>query len=187
MLILSSCKEQILNGSNIDNEEFSLLTSNESNNKITLESIGEIVVLIKYFICKSNSLFEKVFAFFIDILINEINVSMNNGDIINQRLVSIISGHVVELLKCFDLTRASFIIKHFLEDSSTNSIDDKSLKQLLSNLIMLIYWPHDNNIDEWICSLMSIMAVKTQKFPLLVTVCEENVDFVSCNSEYCSS
>ena len=118
LLILSSCKEQILNGSNIDNEEFSLLTSNESNNssnKITLESIGEIVVLIKYFICKSNSLFEKVFAFFIDILINEINVNMNNGDIINQRLVSIISGHVVELLKCFDLTRASFMIKHFLE------------------------------------------------------------------------
>ena len=64
------------------------------------------------------------------------------------------------------------------KDSSSSSIDEKSLKQLLSNLIVLIYWPHENNIDEWICSLMSIMAVKAQNVQLLLTVCEENIDFV---------
>ena len=115
LFILSSCKTQTLN--NINNEDLLTLsedTNDKSNAKETLEIIGEIVLTIKYFICKSNSLFEKVFTFFIDILINEINVSNISGNE-NQRLSSINGGHVVEFLKCFDLTRASYVIKTFLE------------------------------------------------------------------------
>jgi hypothetical protein len=111
---LSSCKTQTLN--NVSNEDFltpTQETNDKSNAKETLEIIGEIVLLIKYFICKSNSLFEKVFTFFIDILINEINVSNNSNE--NQRLFSINGVYVVEFLKCFDLTRATYVIKTFLE------------------------------------------------------------------------
>ena len=123
LLILSFCKEQTLNGDYLSEDH------EENSAKNTLECIGESVHLIRYVITKSNSLFEMVFNFFIDILINKTNssrsISMNDC----ARNATVNGGHVVELLKCFDLTRATFIIKNILEVVYSFIVDTKAFEK----------------------------------------------------------
>ena len=57
--------------------------------------------------------------------------------------------------------------------------DDKDLKNLLFNLIHLVSWPFSHKIDEWICCIMAILAVRYQKFRLLISVSEQKTDYVS--------
>jgi hypothetical protein len=57
--------------------------------------------------------------------------------------------------------------------------DDQYLLLLLLHLIDFVSWPFTNRIDEWICCIMTLLAVKLKKFTILINVCELKCDHVS--------
>ncbi len=157
-------------------KQLNLLGVNEPNyvtnkQEMLKNNLFTLVRIVKCILSKSNNLFELSLKLLTDLVAS---CSDNTENYLNFP--------IVELFKCFDLNRSSQIIKHFFYEESlakSNGVKDEAIKQLLLNLIYLLKWPLNNTINEWICTLMSILAIQAKKFQLLIQICEETSDYVS--------
>jgi hypothetical protein len=109
LLMLSVSKEQSVSNELLKDDLDAI--KKEANLKESLNNLNDIVGLISLFINKSNKLFEATFQFLIDLLIGD---DLKATDLATNKL-SVYTGAISDLLKCFDLNRATLIIKNFLE------------------------------------------------------------------------
>ena len=141
-----------------------------------MNNLRESTRLVRLFVSKSDKLFEMSLNFLLQLVFA--SVESAEGDNSNQQQQQQLmhgGAALPELLKCFELARAKLIIAaHF--ELSVGSLTDPAIKSFLATLIAQLGWPLAHNIDQWLCTLMAMLALKTKRAQLLLAVCEENID-----------
>ncbi|CAF0860629.1 unnamed protein product [Brachionus calyciflorus] len=151
-------------------------------------NLKEAANLMKSYLNQSNRLFEWTLKYLFDLLSDFNTIATHSANnLSHEEFMLLVNQHInglnfycAEFFKCFDVNLAELTINnYFNEAASMNTpIDDVSVKTLLFSLVYFLSWPFDNIIDQWIRLLMTILAIKLQKFQLLVETCKDTIDFV---------
>lgn len=142
--------------------------------KTRLNNLCQIVKVIKLSVSCSFVLYEMTVRDLLNFLCHDFNEDFGISEPIE------IDNKLTELFRCFEINRIIPILNKFFEEKkfTLKEADNRFLNQLLINLINLLSWPFANKMDELICCVMTILAIKLQKFQILINVCELKCDYI---------